>query len=45
MMPWPADSVDAAKARKLDPLRAHSSRKILHYRNPMGLPNTSSVPK
>lgn len=32
-------------AKKAEPAAASSSRKILYYRNPMGLPDTSPVPK
>ena len=36
-----ADVIDSPKT----PKQADASRKILYYRNPMGLPDTSSVPK
>ena len=35
----------AAEPPKAKPQQANASRKILYYRNPMGLPDTSPVPK
>ena len=35
----------AAEPANAKPQRAETSRKIIYYRNPMGLPDTSAVPK
>ena len=38
-------SIQSPSSANGDSMRTEKSRKILHYRNPMGLPDTSPVPK
>lgn len=41
----PAAGTDVAAAGEAAPAQGRGERKILYYRNPMGLPDTSPVPK
>jgi len=42
---WGTSRTMQASAERPEPAKTQAARKVLYYRNPMGLPDTSPVPK